>query len=74
MARIAAVLVLAAYGPSAALCDGTAAVLDVARFPADGKNRTALLTAQGLPCGTVAGFGWSESIGCPTARATPLRN
>jgi hypothetical protein len=42
-----AVLVLAAYGLLAALRDDTPAVLDVARFPADGKNRMALLSAQG---------------------------
>lgn len=40
---------LAAYGHLAALRDDTPAVLDVARFPADGKNKTALLSAQGLP-------------------------
>jgi len=38
-----AVLVLAAYGLLAALRDNTPAVLNAARFPADGKNRTALL-------------------------------
>jgi hypothetical protein len=64
MSRIAAVLVLAAYGLLAALRDGTPAVPDVARFPADGKNRTALLSSQGLPGGTVAGFRWSGGTAC----------
>jgi hypothetical protein len=42
--------VLAAYGLLAALRDDTQAVLDVPRFLlAHGKNRTALLSAQGLP-------------------------
>jgi hypothetical protein len=41
-----AVLVLDAYGLLAALRDSTPAVLDVARFPADGKNGTASLSAQ----------------------------
>jgi hypothetical protein len=50
---------LAAYGLLAALRDDTPAALDVARFPADGKNRTALSSAQGLPSGTFAGFRWS---------------
>jgi len=71
MSRIAAVLVLAAYGLLAALRDGTPAVPDVATFPADVKNRTAVLSAQGLPGGTVAGFRWSGSTGCATASATP---
>jgi hypothetical protein len=44
-----AVLALAAYGLLAALRDDTPAVPDVAGFPADGKNRTALLSAQGMP-------------------------
>src|ERR1019366_5389786 len=44
-----AVLALAAYGLLAALRDDTPAVPDVAGFPADGKNRTALLSAQGIP-------------------------
>src|ERR1039458_9481326 len=44
-----AVLALAAYGLLAALRDDTPAVPDVARFPADGKNRTAVLSAQGMP-------------------------
>src|ERR1017187_9194199 len=44
-----AVLALAAYGLLAALRDDTPAVPDVAGFPADGKNRTALLAAQGMP-------------------------
>jgi hypothetical protein len=39
--------VLAAHGLLAALRDGTPAVLDVARFPVSGKNKTALLSAQG---------------------------
>jgi hypothetical protein len=54
--RNEAVLVLAAYGLLAALRDDTSAVLDVVRFPGDSKNGTALLSAQGLPGGTVAGF------------------
>jgi hypothetical protein len=52
--------VLAAYGLLAALRDDTSAVLDVAKFPADGKNRTALLSAQGLPGDTVVDFRWSS--------------
>jgi hypothetical protein len=32
---------------------GSQAVLDVTRFPVDGKNGTALLSAQGLPGGHV---------------------
>jgi hypothetical protein len=52
------VLVLAAHGLLAALRDDTPAVLHVARFPADGKNRTALLSAQGLPGGTIVRFRW----------------
>jgi hypothetical protein len=34
---------------SAVLRDDIPAVLEVARFPADGKNRTALQSAQGPP-------------------------
>jgi hypothetical protein len=41
--------VLAAHGLLVALRDDTPAVPDVAGFPADGKNRTALLSAQGMP-------------------------
>jgi len=42
-------LALAAYGLLAAQRDDTPAVPDVAGFPADGRNRTALLSAQGMP-------------------------
>ena len=42
-----------------------------ARFLADGKNRTALLSAQGLPGGTVAGFRCSGGTGCATVSASP---
>jgi hypothetical protein len=49
-------------------------LLDVARFPADGTNRTALLSAQGLPGGMVVGFPWSGGIGGATASASPLRD
>jgi hypothetical protein len=42
-------LALAACGLLAALRDDTLAVPDVAGFPADGKDRTALLSAQGVP-------------------------
>jgi hypothetical protein len=66
--------VLAAYGPLAALRDDTPAVLYVARFPTDGKNRTALLPASGLPGGTVASFRCSGGTGCATVSATPLLN
>ena len=59
---------------SAVLVMDTPAVLDVARFPADGKKRTALLSAQGPTRGTVAGFRWSGGIGCATVPTTPLRN
>jgi hypothetical protein len=58
--------VLAAYDLLAVLRDDTPAVLDVARFPADDKNGTALLSAPGmhetacfLPGGMVTGFRWS---------------
>jgi hypothetical protein len=67
-------LVLAAYRLLAALRDDTPAVLDMARFRADGKNRTALLSAQAPPGGTVAGFRWLGGTGCATAQASPLRN
>jgi len=66
--------VLAAYRLLAALRDDIPAVLDVARFPAGGKNRTALLSDQGLPGGTVAGFTWSGGIGRATVPASPLQN
>jgi hypothetical protein len=72
--QIEAVLVLAACGLLAAPRDDTPALRDMAGFPADGKNRTALLSAQGLPGGTVAGFHWSDGTGYAPARATPLRN
>jgi hypothetical protein len=39
---------LTAYGPPAALRDDTPEALDVAGLPADGKNRTALLSAHGM--------------------------
>jgi len=48
--------------------------LNVARFAANGKNKTELLSAQGLPGGMIAGFRWSSGIGCATGRAIPLRN
>jgi len=41
-----------------------------ARFLADGQNRTALLSAQGLPGGTVAGFRCSGGTGCATVPAS----
>jgi len=41
-----------------------------ARFLADGKNGTALLSAQGLPGGTVAGFRCSGGTGCATVPAS----
>ena len=40
---------LAAYGLLAALRDDSPAVPDVAGFATDGKNGTALLSAQGIP-------------------------
>jgi|SRR6266567_3331630 len=43
-----------------------------ARFLAGGKNRTALLSAQGLPGGTVAGFRCSGGTACATVSASPL--
>jgi len=43
-----AVLALAAYGLLAALRDDAPAVPDVAGLGADGKNRTASLSAQGM--------------------------
>jgi hypothetical protein len=64
--------VLAANGVLAALRDGILAVLDVARFPANGKNRTALRQLRELPGGTVVGFCWSDGAGCATASASPL--
>jgi hypothetical protein len=69
---IRAVLVLAAHGLLAALRDDTPAVLDVARFPADGKSRTALLSAHGLLGDTIVGFRWSGGTGCATGRRNPL--
>ena len=43
-----------------------------ARFLTDGKNRTALLSAQGLPGGTAVRFPWSGGIGRATVSASPL--
>jgi hypothetical protein len=40
---------------SAVLHDDIPAVLEVARFPADGNNRTALQSAQGCPFSVSAG-------------------
>jgi len=51
-------------------CPGTC-IASRARFLADGKNRTALLSAQGLPGGTVAGFRCSGGTGCATVSASP---
>jgi hypothetical protein len=51
-----AVLVLAANGLLAALRDGTPAAHDVARFPADGKNRNGVAVSSGLPDGAVISF------------------
>ena len=42
--------------------------------PPTAISRTALLSAQGLPGSTIAGFPWSGRIGCATARASPLRD
>jgi hypothetical protein len=49
----------------------TPAALDVDRFPADGNNRTALLSAQWLRGGTVARFRWSGGTGRATVPASP---
>jgi hypothetical protein len=48
------------------------AELDVAKFPADGKNRTAAISAQGLPGCAVAGLLWSGGTGCATGQASRL--
>jgi hypothetical protein len=63
-----------AVAPAAPCLVHTPAELDVAKFPADGKNRTAAISAQGLPGCAVAGLRWSGGTGCATGQATPLLN
>jgi hypothetical protein len=50
--------------PAASCLVRTPAELDVARFPSDGKNSTAAISAQGLPGWAVAG------LRCQAARDT----
>jgi hypothetical protein len=56
----------------AALRDDSPAVLDTARFSANGKNRTTLPSAQRLPGTTGVSFRWSGGTGCALVSTTPL--
>jgi hypothetical protein len=48
------------------------AVPDVVRFPADGKNRTAWLSAQEPPGGATADFRWPGGTECAQVQASGI--